>query len=758
MVSLSWETVRATRPFPILILQVLLLCQVIAAADGDTSAAKREQAKPKIRRDTIESGADWTEPQKGERHFRAIKVDEPPVVDGRLNDRAWELADDPGPLFQTQPDAGAPATEPTTFRMVYDSDAIYIAIWCFDAEPQKIIGREMARDGSIFQDDWVIIVVDTFFDQRNGYYLAFNPVAARYDALITNNTGFNESWNAIWTVRTSIDDEGWKAEIMVPLKSISFNPATDTWGFNVVRNVKRKNERTRWSNYEVRVNNYDFVEAGTVSGLNGLHQGLGLDIKPYALSRFNHDRVKEDDDLTFDFGGDIRYRITPNLTTSLSYNTDFAETEVDARQINLTRFPLFFPEKRGFFLEDSGIFDFGGLSSSQFLPFFSRRVGLSEQGEVVPILAAAKLTGRVNSYNVGIMDAVLEDHDGLGERNALVTRVSKNVFDQSTVGMITTFGDPNTRNDNVVSGLDFGLKTNELFGDQILQVDGYGIGSYTEGEQFEDNYSYGLSVSYPNEPYIASARAYQIDEGFDAALGFVPRTAIRAYNSSLSFRPRPKSLDAVRRLLFSYSTTHFTDLSNRLETARHGVIPFWVQFDSGDEIWFQVEREFDGPLEDFEISEGVTIPADDYWWTHATIGVDSATKRLVSITPTYSFGEFYDGNREVYNLSTTLTLIPRVITQLSYTLNQVRLPAGDFNTRLASLRLQFNFTPDLVWNNFVQFDSVSDSIGLNSRVRWGIHPGTDLFVVVNQNTNRGSGRIRFLETELTVKLGVTLRF
>ena len=416
----------------------------------------------------------------GERVAIAVKVPKGPVVDGRLDDPVWDLAEDGGPLIQSDPDEGAQATERTEFRIVYDDRAIYVGVWCYDREPSKIVAREMARDRRIFSDDWIIIIFDTFLDRRNGYQFATNPNGARTDALITNNTGRNESWDTIWESRVTIDDEGWKAEVAIPFRSLSFDPDAVAWGFNIHRRVKRIGETNRWSGARRHLRSYTISEAGLLVGLEGLRQGVGLDVVPYVLSKLRDERRAGDTDTEFTGGFDARYRVTPNLTASLSYNTDFAETEVDARQINLTRFPLFFPEKRDFFLEDAGIFRFGGLGSSssgRLLPFFSRRVGLSDDGDVVPTLVAGKVTGRVNDYNLGVLDAVLDEHTGLSVKNACVTRVSRNVFDRSSVGMILTHGDPNSDNENLMAGGDFGYYTAELFGGQIFEANAFVLGS-----------------------------------------------------------------------------------------------------------------------------------------------------------------------------------------------------------------------------------------------------------------------------------------
>ena len=352
-------------------------------AGQESADRSREAPPPKPREDVLEEEPPVVHMRPS---IEAVRVDEPPDIDGRLDDPVWELAPAAGPLYQYEPLEGDEMSEQTEFRFVYDDEALYIGVWCFDSEPDKILARVMARDDRITDDDSIIVVLDPFLDHRNGYMFMVNPNGARLDALITDNTNINSDWDGIWRARASIDEEGWKAEIEIPFKSLSFDPDSDTWGFNLSRGVKRKSERGRWSSPRRSIRTYNVGEAGRLTGLRDLQQGVGLDVVPYVLGRWTSDRTRASDDVDNEFGGDIRYRVTPNLTASLSYNTDFAETEVDARQVNLTRFPLFFPEKRDFFLEDAGIFEFANLGRfsrrrtlisgsrpPELLPFFSRR-------------------------------------------------------------------------------------------------------------------------------------------------------------------------------------------------------------------------------------------------------------------------------------------------------------------------------------------------------------------------------------------------
>lgn len=688
---------------------------------------------------------------------RAVRVPEGPVIDGRLEDPVWRDVPQEGPLIQVTPDTGDEPTEETLFKICYDDENLYIGILCLDSEPDAVLAREMALDGNLGADDYVEILIDTFLDRRNGYYFRVNPLGARNDALITNNSTFNESWDGIWTARGHRDDQGYSVEIAIPFRSISFNPQSSSWGFNLGRNIKRRFERNRWSGARPEFRLSTVSEAGTLTGLEGLDQGLGLELTPYVLGRLTHDDDASDTDLEGDFGGDVRYRITPNLQANLSYNTDFAETEVDSRRINLTRFPLFFPEKRDFFLEDSGIFDFANLDDDEFLPFFSRRIGLSSSGEPVPIILATRVTGRVDEYSIGVMDAILDDHDEFDEKNAFVARVSRNVLDQSSVGVLTTVGDPDSRQENATVGGDFNYRTSKFLGDQIFTSSAYLLSSFTEDEASEDNLAFGGHVALPNDLYEAGLTVYQVDSGYDAALGFVPRKGVRAYRGHLSLEPRP-DVDWLRKYFFTYRTSYVTDLSNRVDTARHRVTPMYLLFESGEELYFYTEREYDAPEEDFTISEGVTIPAGRYWWDEMTVGWETASKRWFEVEGSFTFGEFYTGHRKSFDFDLDLKPVHHVRLRLGYGLNRIELDEGDFQTRLGRIRLQLNFTPDIIWFNLLQYDNVSDSVGFNSRIFWEFRPGARTYLVLNQGYARDDGNLDLGTSEVSVKVSMSFRF
>ena len=492
------------------------------------------------------------------------RTEEAPTIDGVLDDSAWEAAVIIDEFIQIDPDEGAPCSERTEMRLLYDRDFLYIGVRCYDSEPDRIVATQMRRDASLTADDRICIVIDPYFSRRNGYYFDANPLGGHGDALIEANGNFNSSWDGIWECRASIDAEGWSVEIAIPFKTISFNPDTERWGLNIMRFIRRKNEHARWASPSRDKSFNSLADAGVIEGVREIDQGIGLDVKPYGIATLMRDHEGGGSDLDLDAGFDMFYKVTPSLTLSTTFNTDFAETEVDDRQINLTRFPLFFPEKRDFFLQDAGIFRFGGINNNP-LPFHSRRIGIGPGGEEKDILAGAKLTGRVADLNLGLLDVQMKHDDDLGDKNLFVGRGSLNVLEQSTIGAIFTHGDPGSTATSVTGGFDFNYRTSDLFDGKTLQAHLWQLGSDSSAEGEHGGMAYGVKLIYPNDRINWSAGYSRIDSDFDAALGFVPRRGIHEYFANWRYRHRPND-ERIRALDFGVNTYIVTDIEGNIET------------------------------------------------------------------------------------------------------------------------------------------------------------------------------------------------
>jgi hypothetical protein len=691
----------------------------------------------------------------------------PPTVDGRIGVEEWSAAALLTDFRQVEPVEGAEPTERTEVRLMVDADALYVAFRCFDSDAAAIISSQMTRDAEISPDDRVEFVVDTFLDRRNAYFFQTNPTGAKGDALIINNmASFVKSYDTIFESRSTIDAEGWSCEFALPAKSLSFEPAHDAFGFNFMRLVKRKNELIRWATPTRLAALYQPVTAGTLEGVGVLDPGVGLDVVPHATFRLDRDHRARDDDATLDPGVDVRWRITPYLTGVLTVNTDFADTEVDDAIVNLTRFPVFFPEKRDFFLEDAGIFTFGGLRETT-SPFYSRRIGLSSAGRPVPLLAGAKLTGRVGDLNVGLLDVLQDEEAGVEGRNLAVARVSANVFEESQVGAIFTYGDPRTNGDNAVAGVDFSYRTRDFLGDKVLRVDAFAVGSEdspdpASGLSDETGYFYGLTASYPNDVWRLTAGYRETSDDFRPDLGFIGRRDDRNAFGLFEFRPRVGG--GVRRLVFSAEPdVHWSLADGDIDSAEVELKPAGVEFESEDAAFLFVTPTRERLTDPFQIADATTLAPGVYDFVRAGAEIETSDARALSGRLRLETGSFYDGDADGLEAEVTVRFPPHVRVSLAYERFHADLPAGSFTTNLWRSKLRVDFTPDVSWSTIAQTDDVSDTLGVQSRLRYIHAPGREAALVFTRNWTTEdplSGRSRLYpeRTELALKLEYVFRF
>jgi hypothetical protein len=683
-----------------------------------------------------------------------VRTDIAPVIDGVLDEPLWEdaaLIDD---LTQVEPIEGAAPSQRTEVRILYDSDFIYFGIRCFDTEPDKIIAKQLQRDADLDPDDRVFIVLDPYFDHRNGYFFVVNPLGARRESLIENNSSVRDDWDGIWYAKSQIDEQGWTTEIAIPFKTISFNQATTEWGFNIQRTIRRTNEQIRWSSPVQHKSTMSVADAGVLEEIRDIDKGIGLDFKPYVKSTLRTDDVRGDG-LDLDAGFDVFYKLTPSMTLALTFNTDFAETEVDERRVNLTRFPLFFPEKRDFFLQDAGIFDFGGIRMNP-LPFQSRRIGLDSSGQQVDLIGGVKLTGRTGPLNLGVFTVLADDTGDVDQNLLTVGRASLNVLEESTVGLITTIGDPASNDDNTVVGGDFNYRNSHVFGDKIVQGSAFFLHSSSPDGDGDDQ-AWGARIGYPNDRIRATIGFTEIGDRYDAALGFVPRRGIREYFGRFRYRWRPEN-SWIRTIDVGFDPTVITDLNDRTESSDFELDLIAIENHAGDEfnIEYQINREV--LTRPFEISPGVVIPVGDHRFDRIEASVFTSTSRPLAVGAAIQAGEFFDGDR-----LDTVAIIewrpsPNLLVAFVWEQNDIDLPAGEFQVQVAQASVNFLFTPDIAWTNFIQWDNVSDSLGINSRLRWIIEPGNEIFFVVNQTFDTFGDRFDGTSTEVTTKIGWTFRF
>ena len=694
------------------------------------------------------------------------------VVDGSLDEAAWRQAPPIGNLIQRIPTAGAEPDEKTEVRLLHDQDNLYVGVMCYDSEPNRILASQMARDASLNTDDRVSILLDTFRDQSNAFYFSTNPNGALVDGLVFANGETNQEWDAIWIVKTQRTEEGWSAEFAIPFKSLSFPSSSNVWGFNFSRIVQRTLEEMRWTGFRFQTQFFQVSEAGEITNLQDMEQGVGLDVRPFAAQRWIHTAADGNHVLRGKPGLDLFYNVTPSLRLSATVNTDFGETEVDGRQINLTRFSIFFPEKRTFFLQDAGVFNFattgvsqpGGVPSpgAEIFPFFSRQIGIIN-GLEVPIDYGIKLTGRAGRTEVGVLNVRTRDGAGIEDSDMFVGRVRQNFWEQSYVGALVTAGDPARPQSANTMGADMRLATANFLGsNQNMLVNAWGLKSNNQGVE-DKNGAFGFAAYYPNDRYQAQIQWREIQENFDPAMGFVQRSNVRMLRVGGSFNPRPSRATGIQQMFHDVFYTRFTRLDNRLvETEKwHFTLADW-HFNSGDSMHslFELNPTYERLFEPFQISPGVVLPAGEYRFTPIRFFFTSAVKRPIQGSIGVTVGNFWSGTAKIIDTGIRYQLPPKFT--ISFNTNQTfaRLPQGNFVARIVTSQINYNVSPFLSFANLIQYDNRSGNLGLQSRVRWTLAPGNDLFFIFGQGwvqETTGGYDFRQQETQLATKIQYTFR-
>jgi hypothetical protein len=672
-------------------------------------------------------------------------------LDGRLDEADWKIAPFTSDFRTTVPMEGGEPSGRTEIRVLANEKNLLIGIRCEDASPKEIVRFAKLRDADLEDEDHVRIVLDPFLDGQSGYIFAVNAFGARYDALVSNRGGAeNSDWDAVWDAAATVDATGWSVEILIPIQSIYFKKGLTEWGFNVERRIQRFQETIRWANVHRDQWFIQTSRAGLLTGLPAFNFGVGLNVRPSLVGSVTQLGEDGKADFGFEPSLDASQRLGPNILATVTANTDFAETEVDTRQTNLTRFPLFFPERRSFFLEGSDIFEFGfGTGSRTVLPFFSRRIGLF-RGNEVPVFAGAKVNGRSGKTAFGglaMRTRGLETpEDTLGAANMGVVRVRQNVFKESTVGIIGTVGDPQGRGGSWMSGADFTFQTTRFKGDKNFLAGAWGLLSNRDdlGDRSQaSRSSMGFKIDYPNDRWDIAFIYARIGENFDPSLGFVPRPGIHYLQGGLTFAPRPDN-GWLRQMFNELYLTYISGLDGEWQTYRIFTAPINWRLESGDRIEANFYPQGEQLTEPFEIADGVEIPAGKYHFTRWRLEFEFAAKRRLNGQASWWFGSFYEGNLHEIELEANWNPSQLVTLEFSGVRNIGRLPFGDFEQTLAGLRVRFNVTPDLQLNSFLQYDAESRTLGWNARLHWIFSPLGDVFLVFNHNTldEPGNGWLR----------------
>ena len=703
---------------------------------------------------------------------RAVRIAEPIVVDGRLDDPIYEVVPAIDGFVQQLPDEGAPATEPTELWLLFDDDNVYVSARCWDSQPERMVANEMTRDArAIWRNDSLSVLFDTFHDRRNGMAFMTTPLGGLLDILVTDERNVNLDWNTVWDAQTSLFEHGWMVEMVIPFKSLRFQAGgAQTWGVNVSRRIQWKNETMFLSPVPASLDRRGMLQVSSAATLVGIEPPTtlrNLEIKPYAISGTltDHDATPvRSNDVTGDIGFDLKYGLTRSLIADFTVNTDFAQVEADEQQVNLTRFSLFFPEKREFFLEGQGIFAFGdpgGTRRRNVRPsdtpvlFFSRRIGLDD-GTQVPILAGGRVTGRAGAYSVGLLNIQTGDSataDAIST-NFSVVRIKRDILRRSNVGVIYTRRSQLLDADGVnqVYGADLNFRFYENVG-----LSSYYARTDTPGLEGSDA-SYRGKFEYTGDRYGIEVEHLTVDEQFNPEIGFVRRDDFRRNFAQLRFSPRPRSIPWLRRLIYQGSFDYITDTPGTLET-REGKLRFEMELENSDKWHVEYTDSFEGLQEEFEITDGVVLPVGGYSFRDVRTEYELGPQRRVSGRLTFSRGSFFSGTRTEVWYQGRIVLMPQLAIEPRISVNDVDLPQGPFTTTLVSTRTSFTFSPRMFLAVLLQFNSSNDALNSNIRFRWEYEPGSDIFVVYSDGRDTGfEGFPRIQNRSFVVKFTRLFRF
>lgn len=699
--------------------------------------------------------------------LRVARVAESPRIDGRLTDAAWASADSIANLTQVEPRQGEAPVGRTVVRVLATPDAIVIGIRADDPEPARITRFARERDANLSNEDNLRLVLDTYLDGRSGYVFIVNPNGARFDALVANQgEGEDANWDAVWEAASTRDERGWSVEIRIPAKSLLFKPGLTTWGFNVQRRIQRLLETSRWASpgQDTKINMTS--RAGLLTDVPSFDLGVGLSVRPASTASTGKSAAGVALTTRNQPSLDVTQRLGANSIASLTVNTDFAETDVDTRRTNLTRFPLVFPEKRTFFLEGSDIFAFGLGTGDDVRTFFSRRVGLF-QGTEVPIDAGLKVNGRQGGTSFGALAVRTREADTLPTNSTMgVIRVRQNVLGESSVGVIGAFGDPIGRADSWTAGADVTYQTSHLRGDKNFLLGVWGLETGRDGLA-GDTRAFGGKIDYPNDLWDVAITYKQVGDGFDPSTGFVPRPGVRTLTVNIVNQPRPKRPVfglRVRQMINESLNTLVTGLDGKWQSYRIFLAPVNWRLESGDRMeinWVPVGERLAAP---FEIADGVIIPAGEYHWSRYRLEYGFAAKRKVSGQATWWFGDFYTGKLNEYIATGSWKPSPLFIVEVNATRNEGRMAQGNFTQQVIGTRYRLNFSPDLQLSSYLQYDDESRNFGANTRLRWTFSPQGELFVVYNHNAVEPLDALgqrldwRFASNQLLIKAQYAFRY
>ena len=711
------------------------------AVPKEVSLLAYEGPPPPALPETIARDAD------GRVTVRAVRVSEPVSIDGALDEPVYHEILPAGGFIQTEPLAGTPATEQTDVWVFFDDDNLYISVRCWDSAPEsERVANEMRRDnfGIFTGNDSIGVLLDTFYDRRNGIIFNTNPISGRIDAQMFDERNFNPDWNPIWETRSGRFEGGWTVEMAVPFKSMRYRPGrAQVWGLNVQRNVPRLNEHSFLAPLPAEVGQRGLFRASLAAALVGLEVPAGgrtLEIKPYAIADLSSDRARAiSNDPGGDVGLDVKVGVTQSLVADVTVNTDFAQVEADEQQVNLTRFSLFFPEKREFFLENQGVFAFGGAGAGAFggggttpVLFYSRQIGLSG-GQEVPIDVGGRLTGRVGKFSLGVLNIQTDDSPEAGAvaTNFSVVRVRRDMLRRSSIGALFTGRSVSTSTTGTGSAETYGVDGLFSFYDN-LNINTYWAKTTTPGLR-EDDLSYRGQLDFNGDRHGVQLEHLVVGDHFNPEVGFLRRDDFERTFGSYRFSPRPQSLAVIRKFTWEASIDYITNRAGMLET-RENQGRFGIEFESSDQFNATYTRSYEFLEQPFRIAPGVTIPVGGYGFQDVQASFSFGQQRRLSGRVSVQHGSFFSGDKTTVGVNQgRLELTPQFSLEPSYSYNRVDLPEGQFTTHLVRTRTTYTMTPLMFVSALVQYNSSSNSLSTNVRLRWEYTPGSELFIVYNED-------------------------
>ena len=668
-----------------------------------------------------------------------VQIDQAPQLDGILDEEVWLSAAVIDDFIQQEPSEGDPATERTVVRLLYDARALYIGVYAFDSAPNGVVATEMRRDSDrLFDEDNFQIILDTFHDSRSGYMFVTNPLGGKLEQQVAeegeggfgrNSPNVNVNWDGVWHVAARRTSEGWVAEIAIPMVTLRFPEVErQVWGVNFMRNIRRKNEQVFWAAIPKAYSLTRVSLAGTLTGLGSVNQGKDLRVTPYVLAGGRHDRLGGglDGSGFNEVGLDVKYGVTSGLNLDLTLNTDFAQVEVDEQQVNLSRFPLFFPEKRDFFLENAGMFS---VRSQDFRRtadlFFTRRIGLSDAGQPISVIGGARLTGKVDRHNIAVLNIQTREALGQPGENFFVGRYSRDVFARSKVGalLINKEAIGNARyNRTFAADTTLALHPNFTVTSFIAKTETPGIST---GDMAGD-----VRASWLSPSWRVSAEYSDIQDNFNAEVGFVPRVGIRTTNLHGEWNPRPGRW-GIRRLDPMWNMRYTTDQNNRLLSRRiHHMVGTYFENDASFTVIYNDKFEqLDMP---FPIRPDVSIPAGTYRFGDWSFRYRSDPSRRFYQELRYSPQTFFGGTRTDWGGTLGVRASSRIAAEGRFQRSNVEGPWGAFAADLGFFLFDLAISPEMTLRTLSQYNSLTDSVSTSVRFNWIYRPGSDLYIAYDE--------------------------